>query len=102
MKTARLFNTGDLRILEENEPEVKPGEVLIEVKSVGVCGSDLHWLNEGGIGDDKLDRPLILGMNFPGSSFPALTRDSGSQLTHPSPAANATTVWKGTPISAAT
>ena len=66
MKTARLFNTGDLRILEEDEPEVKPGEVLIEVKSVGVCGSDLHWLNEGGIGDDKLYRPLILGHEFSG------------------------------------
>ena len=66
MKTARLFNTGDLRILEENEPEVKPGEALIEVKSVGVCGSDLHWLNEGGIGDDKLNRPLVLGHEFSG------------------------------------
>ena len=66
MKTVRLFNTGDLRILEENEPEIKPGEVLIEVKTVGVCGSDLHWFNEGSIGDDTLDRPLILGHEFSG------------------------------------
>jgi L-iditol 2-dehydrogenase len=31
------------------------------VRSVGICGSDLHWLNEAGIGDAVLTRPLVLG-----------------------------------------
>jgi L-iditol 2-dehydrogenase len=42
------------------------GEKLVRVKSVGVCGSDLHWFGEGGIGDAKLDRPLVLGHEFAG------------------------------------
>jgi L-iditol 2-dehydrogenase len=39
---------------------------LIRVKSVGVCGSDLHWFSEGSIGDAKLEHPLVLGHEFSG------------------------------------
>jgi threonine dehydrogenase-like Zn-dependent dehydrogenase len=28
---------------------------------VGICGSDLHWWGEAGIGDSTLDHPLVLG-----------------------------------------
>jgi L-iditol 2-dehydrogenase len=42
------------------------GERLVRVKSVGVCGSDLHWFSGGEIGDAKLERPLILGHEFAG------------------------------------
>jgi L-iditol 2-dehydrogenase len=31
-----------------------------------VCGSDLHWFAEGGIGDAKLAHPLVLGHEFAG------------------------------------
>jgi L-iditol 2-dehydrogenase len=34
--------------------------------AVGLCGSDLHWYAESGIGADRLDRPLILGHEFAG------------------------------------
>ena len=37
------------------------GEKLVRIKSVGVCGSDLHWFSGGEIGDAKLERPLVLG-----------------------------------------
>jgi L-iditol 2-dehydrogenase len=33
---------------------------------VGICGSDLHWFTEGGIGDAQLEHPLILGHEFAG------------------------------------
>jgi L-iditol 2-dehydrogenase len=36
------------------------------VTAVGVCGSDLHWYADGGIGDANLDRPLVLGHEFAG------------------------------------
>jgi len=36
------------------------------VTAVGVCGSDLHWFREGGIGDATLARPLVLGHEFGG------------------------------------
>ena len=66
MKSVRFHGTGDLRILEEPNPTVGEAEKLIRVMAVGVCGSDLHWFSEGGIGDAKLEHPLILGHEFAG------------------------------------
>jgi L-iditol 2-dehydrogenase len=66
MKSVRLHGTGNLQIHEEPVPVAGPGEKLIRVKAVGVCGSDLHWFGEGSIGDAKLDHPLILGHEFAG------------------------------------
>jgi L-iditol 2-dehydrogenase len=34
---------------------------LVRVTAVGICGSDLHWFDEGAIGDAKLTHPLVLG-----------------------------------------
>ncbi len=39
---------------------------MLRVTAVGICGSDLHWFEEGGIGDSRLDRPLVLGHEFVG------------------------------------
>jgi L-iditol 2-dehydrogenase len=61
MKSVRLHGTGNLQIHEEPVPAPGAGEKLIRVRSVGVCGSDLHWFSEAGIGDAKLVYPLILG-----------------------------------------
>ena len=36
------------------------------MKAIGVCGSDLHWFSEGGIGDAALKSPLVLGHEFAG------------------------------------
>src|SRR5215208_2078353 len=66
MKSVRLHGTGDLQIHDEEVPVAGDGEKLIRVKSVGVCGSDLHWFSEGSIGDAKLERPLVLGHEFAG------------------------------------
>src|SRR6266496_1983024 len=66
MKSVRLHGMGDLQLHEEEVPVAGDGEKLIRVKSVGVCGSDLHWFGEGGIGDAKLERPLVLGHEFAG------------------------------------
>jgi len=66
MKAIRLHSTRDLRIHDEPVPTPLPGEALLQVKAVGVCGSDLHWYNETGIGDARLHRPLVLGHEFAG------------------------------------
>jgi L-iditol 2-dehydrogenase len=34
---------------------------LVRVSAVGICGSDLHWWDEGAIGDAGLTHPLVLG-----------------------------------------
>ncbi|MGO9783006.1 MAG: zinc-dependent alcohol dehydrogenase [Streptosporangiaceae bacterium] len=61
MQVARLHGVGDIRIDDEAVPEPGPGEQLVRVTAVGICGSDLHWWDQGGIGDAQLTRPLVLG-----------------------------------------
>jgi L-iditol 2-dehydrogenase len=66
MKAIRLHAAHDLRVHDEPIPTAQRDEALIDVKAVGVCGSDLHWYNEAGIGDAKLHHPLVLGHEFAG------------------------------------
>jgi len=61
VKALRLFGTGDIRCQHEPEPVPGPGEALLQVASVGICGSDLTWFSSSGIGATTLDTPLILG-----------------------------------------
>jgi L-iditol 2-dehydrogenase len=61
MKALRLHGAGDLRLADEPAPVPGPGEALVRVSAVGICGSDLHWYDETGIGDAVLTRPLVLG-----------------------------------------
>jgi L-iditol 2-dehydrogenase len=64
---ARLFAPGDLRVVEEEPPEpTDPGWSRVAVTSVGICGSDLHWFLEGGIGEVALDAPVVPGHEFAG------------------------------------
>lgn len=42
-------------------PDPGPGEVLVRIKAVGICGSDLHWYKEGGIGNISAVYPQVLG-----------------------------------------
>jgi len=42
-------------------PEISPDEVLVEVRKTGICGSDVHYLVEGRIGDFIVNNPMVLG-----------------------------------------
>lgn len=66
MKVARLHSVGDLRLHEEPVPVPGTDETLVCITAVGLCGSDLHWFGEGGIGDAHLEKPLVLGHEFAG------------------------------------
>ena len=66
MKVARLHTVNDVRLHDEPAPIAGAGETLVKVTAVGLCGSDLHWFSEAGIGDARLARPLILGHEFAG------------------------------------
>jgi L-iditol 2-dehydrogenase len=61
MQVARIHGAGDLRLHDEPVPTPGPGEVLVRVTAVGICGSDVHWWQEGGIGGDRVVQPLVLG-----------------------------------------
>jgi L-iditol 2-dehydrogenase len=66
MRVARLHGLGDVRLGEEPDPRPGPDQTLVRVTAVGLCGSDLHWFSEGGIGDAQLGEPLVLGHEFAG------------------------------------
>jgi len=61
VRAARLHAVGDLRVADEPVPVAGPGMSLVRVTAVGICGSDLHWWDEGAIGDATLTHPLVLG-----------------------------------------
>jgi L-iditol 2-dehydrogenase len=66
MRIARLHGREDLRLHDEPPPRPGPGEVLVRVRAVGLCGSDLHWFAEGGISGLSFRRPFVLGHEFGG------------------------------------
>ncbi|MEV0650452.1 zinc-binding dehydrogenase [Phytomonospora sp. NPDC050363] len=66
MKVARLHGIGDIRVGEEPDPVPGAGQSLVRVTAIGLCGSDLHWYGEGGIGDAQLSAPLVVGHEFAG------------------------------------
>ncbi len=63
---ARIHARGDVRTCLVDAPEPGPGQVLLRVTAVGLCGSDLHWYEEAGIGDAVLAQPLVLGHEIAG------------------------------------
>ena len=64
MKALRLHGIGHLQIHEEPQPQPVGEEVLLRVKAVGVCGSDVHWFQEACIGPEKVEAPGVLGHEF--------------------------------------
>jgi L-iditol 2-dehydrogenase len=61
MRVLRLHGARDARLADEPVPVPGPGEALVRVTAVGICGSDLHWFTEGAVGEASLSRPLVLG-----------------------------------------
>jgi L-iditol 2-dehydrogenase len=64
--TARFHAARDVRLAEEAMPKVHDGESLVQITAVGLCGSDLHWYDEGGIGDARITYPLVGGHEMAG------------------------------------
>ena len=66
MRASVLLRQGEVEMQERPVPTPPPGEVLVRVRSVGVCGSDVHYYKEGRIGDFVVEEPLILGHELSG------------------------------------
>jgi L-iditol 2-dehydrogenase len=67
MRAVKIHGARDVR-LHEGVPEPAPGEgeVLVRVRAVGVCGSDLHYYLEGGIGPARVEALLTPGHELSG------------------------------------
>jgi len=66
MQAYVLHGSKDLRLEERPKPELGSRDVLIDVKRVGICGSDVHYYLDYRIGDFVPQRPLVLGHEFSG------------------------------------
>ena len=61
MRALRLHGIRNLRLHEEPIPEPRSGEVQVQIKSVGICASDLHYYRDGRIGTTVVTDPIVLG-----------------------------------------
>jgi L-iditol 2-dehydrogenase len=64
MRASFLYGIRDIRLENSPLPTPGPGEVLLRVASVGVCGSDVHYYLEGRIGHQVVNAPIIMGHEF--------------------------------------
>jgi L-iditol 2-dehydrogenase len=66
VRVVRLHAAGDVRLGRESPPHAAAGHTVVRVTDVGLCGSDLHWFEEAGIGDARLTRPVVPGHEIAG------------------------------------
>ncbi len=67
MKAAIIHGARDLRIEQADMPAAPgPGEVLVRIRAGGICGSDLHYYQDGGFGAVRIRQPMILGHEVAG------------------------------------
>ncbi|OBB39851.1 NAD(P)-dependent alcohol dehydrogenase [Mycobacterium sp. 852002-51961_SCH5331710] len=67
MRAAVLVAPGRIEMQERPVPRPDPGDVLVRVSSVGVCGSDTHYYRHGRVGGFVVEAPLILGHEAAGT-----------------------------------
>lgn len=84
MKALVYTQPGEVRLLEQPYPALVPGEVVLKIEAVGICGSDMHAWH----GHDPRRKPgLVLGHEFVGTvadtaapGFTVGTRFTGNPL----------------------
>lgn len=65
--SAVLYGPHDVRIEDRPVPRTGPGQVLVEIAAVGICGSDVHYFEHGRIGDYVVEEPMIIGHESAGT-----------------------------------
>ncbi|WP_424971122.1 L-idonate 5-dehydrogenase [Dinoroseobacter sp. S76] len=60
-RICRLHAAHDLRVETEAVAAPGPEEVQIAIAAGGICGSDLHYYHDGGIGQIRVREPIIVG-----------------------------------------
>lgn len=61
MKAAQMIKPGEIKLIEAPIPEVKDNGLLVKIKHVGICGSDVHYYEHGRIGNFVVEKPIVLG-----------------------------------------
>lgn len=71
---AVLRRPGEIVLEERAVPGLGPDDVLVRIRAVGVCGSDVHYFEHGRIADFVVESPLVLGHEASGVIVEAGTR----------------------------
>ena len=66
MKAAVIHAARDLRIEGTAPPTPGPHEVAVRIRAGGICGSDLHYYQDGGFGTVRIKEPFIPGHEIAG------------------------------------
>jgi len=61
MRAVVLTSTEQFEMQDRKRPTPDNDEVLVSVRDVGICGSDIHYYTHGQIGDHVVEEPLVLG-----------------------------------------
>jgi len=67
MRAAVLYAAKDLRIEPVATAPLRSTEVEVRIEAGGICGSDLHYYQDGGFGTVRLKEPMILGHEIAGT-----------------------------------
>lgn len=72
MKAAYLTAPERIEVLDAPAPARRqPTDVLVRIDAVGVCGSDLHYYHAGGIGEQVVAYPWVMGHECAGTVLEA-------------------------------
>jgi L-iditol 2-dehydrogenase len=66
MRIVTVMAPREMRLEEGLAPSPRPGEALVRIKAVGICGSDLQYYAQGRIGDLQFTSGHILGHEVAG------------------------------------
>lgn len=80
MFAAVLHGPRDLRVEERARPDLAPGTVLVRVSRVGLCGTDVHYYEDGRVGAFVATAPFVLGHELCGE-----VTDVGEGVSKPRP-----------------
>ncbi len=81
MKVAYFTRLRHLELRDEPPPAIEqPDQALVRIDRMGVCGSDVHYYAEGGIGSQRVEFPATLGHECAGTVV-----EAGAEATHLKP-----------------
>lgn len=77
MRAAVMTKVGVISTEKRKIPVPKENEILVKIKHVGICGSDLHYYEHGRIGSFIVNSPIVLGHECAGEVVEAGSRVMG-------------------------
>ncbi|MBC7801454.1 MAG: L-idonate 5-dehydrogenase [Gemmatimonadaceae bacterium] len=80
MQAIVIHAARDLRIEDVELPAMGPTDVAVRIGAGGICGSDLHYYQDGGFGAVRLRHSMVLGHEVAGT-----VTEVGAAVTHVAP-----------------